>query len=62
MARAQVLEALRHNHPSGDKMVEVSENELMLTRGGGDVSPEWTPGIFMATFVFGARFVYTIRN
>ncbi|PZE20045.1 mersacidin family lantibiotic [Paenibacillus xerothermodurans] len=62
MDRMQALEALKHNHPSGAKMVEVSDAELMRTRGGGDVSPEWTPGIFMATFVFGSRFVYTIRN
>lgn len=62
MSRSQVLESLKENHPSGEKLVEVSEEELVLTYGGGDVNPEWTPTIFLAGFGFGALIVDKIKN
>ena len=58
----EALELLQANNPSGEKLVEVSVDELARTYGGGDVNPEWTPTIFMAGFTFGALIVDTIKN
>lgn len=43
MNRAQVLAGMAVNHPSGSKLVELSQEELMKVYGGGDVQPETTP-------------------
>jgi type 2 lantibiotic (TIGR03893 family) len=43
MTRNQVLETIQQNHPSGERLVEVSVEELQRIYGGGDVQPETTP-------------------
>ncbi|MBA2871394.1 type 2 lantibiotic (TIGR03893 family) [Anoxybacillus calidus] len=43
MTRNQVLEAIHQNHPSGERLVEVSAEELQRVYGGGDVQPETSP-------------------
>jgi type 2 lantibiotic (TIGR03893 family) len=42
MTRNQVLETIHQNHPSGERLVEVSVEELQRVYGGGDVQPETT--------------------
>lgn len=42
MTRTEVLASLNGNHPAGMKLVELSEEELMMVYGGGDVQPETT--------------------
>lgn len=46
MNRLEALEALQGNHPAGEKMVELSMDELTRTYGGGDVDAEWSPAIY----------------
>ncbi|PZE20043.1 mersacidin family lantibiotic [Paenibacillus xerothermodurans] len=62
MTRAQALERLKDNDPSGAKLVEVSLDELTRTRGGGDVKPEWTPTIFVSAFSFGYMISLTLKR
>ncbi|MBK5491882.1 mersacidin family lantibiotic [Bacillus sp. TH13] len=43
MNRNQIIEGLAKNHPAGEKLVEVSKDEITRVYGGGDVQPETTP-------------------
>ncbi|PZE20044.1 mersacidin family lantibiotic [Paenibacillus xerothermodurans] len=50
MTRLEALESLKANHPAGEKLVELSLDELNRTYGGGDVDAEWSPAIYATVY------------
>lgn len=42
MSRLEVLHSFNQNHPSGEKLAVLSQEELLRVHGGGDVQAETT--------------------
>lgn len=42
MQRSEILNSFNQNHPSGEKLAVLSQEELLRVHGGGDVQAETT--------------------